>query len=370
MPGMRQCEFVSLFGGSEMPCCKFLHLVAVGTLAVIARAAITATTIAVALPIFSGLALGQSYPTKPIHLIVGYPPGGANDTVARLMAPWLSGRLGQPVVIENRPGAGNNIATEAVVRAPADGHTLLIVDAANAINATFYEKLNFNFIRDIAPVASIMDVPLVMEVNTSIPPKTVAEFIAYAKANPDKISMASAGNGHPTHVAGELFKKMTGTELIHVPYRGGAQALTDLLGGQVQVYFGLLPASIEYVRAGRLRALAVTTEKRSQALPNLPTVGEFVPGYEASSWFGVGAPKNTPTEIIEKLNKEINAFLADSKSKTRLADLGGTVVSLSPDDFGKLITEETEKWGNVIRDAKIKAGLPPVNTPQVVRAGR
>jgi tripartite-type tricarboxylate transporter receptor subunit TctC len=316
MPGMRRREFVSLFGGAAvavalppghsipaMPRRKSLHLIAGGTLPVLARAAIAAATIAAALPNFSGLARAQGYPTKPIHLIVGYPPGGANDTVARLMGPWLSARLGQPVVIENRPGAGNNIATETVVRAPADGHTLLIVDAANAINATFYEKLNFNFIRDIAPAASIMDVPLVMEVNTSIPPTTVAEFIAYAKANPDKISMASAGNGHPTHVAGELFKKMTGTELIHVPYRGGAQALTELLGGQVQVYFGLLPASIEYVRSGRLRALAVTTEKRSEALPNLPTVGDFVSGYEASSWFGVGAPKNTPAEIVDKLKR-------------------------------------------------------------------
>ena len=286
--------------------------------------------------------------------IVGFAAGGAPDILARLMGQWLSERLGQPFVIENRPGAGSNIATEAVVRAPPDGYTLLLVSPANAINATLYDKLNFNFIRDIAPVAGIIREPHVMVVNPSVPAKTVPEFIAYAKANPGKLNMASAGNGTAAHVAGELFKMMTGVDMVHVPYRGAAPALTDLLGGQVQVMFAAMPASIEYIRAGKLRALAVTTATRSEALPDIPTVGEFVPGYEASAWFGVGAPKNTPAEIIDKLNKEINAALADPKIKARLADLGGTVLPGSPADFGKLIADETEKWGKVIRAANIK----------------
>ena len=310
---------------------------------------------AAALPALSRVASAQTYPTRPVRIIVGYPPGGANDTVARLLGQWLAERLGQPFIIESRPGAGNNIATEFVVRAPADGYTLLLADSANAINATLYDKLNFDFIRDIAPVASIMDVPLVLEVNPSVQASTVPEFIAYAKANRGKINMASAGNGHPTHVSGELFKRMTGVEMVHVPYRGGAPAITDLIGGQVQAYFGLLPASIEYIKAGKLRALAVTTPTRAEALPAVPTVGEFVSGYEASSWFGIGAPKNTPAEIVNRLNKEINTAITDPKLKARLGELGGTILARTPSDFGKLIADDTEKWGKVIRAANIKA---------------
>jgi tripartite-type tricarboxylate transporter receptor subunit TctC len=309
---------------------------------------------AVTLPAFSRIAWTQSYPSRPVRWIVGFAPAGPADILARLIGQWLSERLGQPFVIENRPGAASNIATEAVVRAPADGYTLLMVGSPNAINATLYDKLNFNFIRDIAPVANIMRGPLVMVVNPSLPANTVPEFIAYAKAHPGKINMASGGNGSTPHVAGELFKMMTGVDMNHVPYRGAAPALTDLLAGQVQVYFANTPASIEHIRAGKLRALAVTTATRSDALPDLPTVGDFVPGYEASTWFGVGAPKATPAEIVEKLNKEINAGLADPKMKARLADLGGTVLAVSPADFGKLIADETEKWAKVIRTANIK----------------
>jgi len=290
-----------------------------------------------------------------VRWIVGFAPGGGNDIVARLMGQWLSERLGQPFIIDNRPGGGTNIATEAVVRAPADGYTLLMVGTTQAINATIYDKLNFNFIRDIAPVASIDRDALVMAVNPSVPARTVPEFIAYAKANPGKISMASAGIGSTGHMSGELFKMMTGVTTLHVPYRGAAPALTDLLAGQVQVGFVSLPSAIEYVRAGKLRALAVTTATRSPVLSDIPTVAEFVPGYESSFWTGVGAPKNTPAEIVDKLNKEINAVLADPKSKTRLADLGGTPLVGSPADFGKLIAEEIEKWGKVIRAANIKA---------------
>jgi len=290
-----------------------------------------------------------------VRWIVGFAPGGGNDIVARLMGQWLSERLGQPFIIDNRPGGGTNIATEAVVRAPADGYTLLMVGTTQAINATIYDKLNFNFIRDIAPVASIDRDALVMAVNPSVPARTVPEFIAYAKANPGKISMASAGIGSTGHMSGELFKMMTGVTTLHVPYRGIAPALNDLLGGQVQVTFASMPSAIEYVRAGNLRALAVTTATRSPVLPDIPTVAEFVPGYESSFWTGVGAPKNTPAEIVDKLNKEINAVLADPKSKTRLADLGGTPLVGSPADFGKLIAEEIEKWGKVIRAANIKA---------------
>jgi len=311
---------------------------------------------AAALPALSHAARAQTYPTRPVRWIVGTPPGGALDIVARLMGQWLTERFGQPFVIENRPGSGSNIATEAVVRAAPDGYTLLLVATANAINATLYDydRLSHNFIRDIAPVAGISREPNVMVVNPSFPAKTVPEFIAYAKANPGKINMASAGNGTSPHVSGELFKVMTGVNLIHVPYRGGAPALSDLLGGQVQVYFGILASSIEYVRTGKLRALAVTTASRSEALPDIPTIGEFVQSYEASAWNGVGVPRNTPVEIISKLNREINAGLADPKLKARLADAGGIPLALSPSDFAKLIADETEKWGKVIRAANIK----------------
>jgi tripartite-type tricarboxylate transporter receptor subunit TctC len=309
---------------------------------------------AAALPALSRVAWAQAYPARPVRLIVPLAPGGATDIVARLMGQWLSERLGQPFIIENRPGGGGNVGTEVVVRASPDGYTLLMVGQSNAINATLYEKLNFNFIRDIAPVAGIMAVPIVLVVNPSVPAKTVPELIAYAKANPRKLNMASPGNGTPNHVSGELFKMMTGVDMVHVPYRSGGPALTDLLGGQVQVMFPATVSSIEYIRDGRLRALAVTTATRSDALPDVPTVGEFVPGYEASGWFGIGAPKATPTEIVDRLNKEINAGLADPKIKERLADLGGTPLVGSPADFGRLIADETEKWGQVIRAANIK----------------
>ncbi len=310
---------------------------------------------AAALPAVSRFAWAQTYPTKPVRILVGFAPGGGVDIMARLIGQWLSERLGQPFVIENRPVAGTNITTQVVVSAPPDGYTLLLVNAANAINATFYGNLNFNFLRDIAPVAGIMRVPLVMVVNPSVPATTIPEFIAYAKANPGKINMASGGIGGPSHVSGELFNMMAGVSMVHVPYRGAGPALVDLLGGQVQVLFNSPPASIEYIKAGALRALAVTTATRAEALPDIPTVGEFVPGYEASQWYGVGVPKDTPTEIVDKLNKEINAGLADPKIKARLADLGGDVLVLSPADFGKYIADETEKWGNVIRALNIKA---------------
>jgi tripartite-type tricarboxylate transporter receptor subunit TctC len=309
---------------------------------------------AATLPAVSRIARAQTYPARPVRLIVGVAPGGVFDIFARLMGQWLSERLGQQFVIENRPGAGGNIGTEVVVKAPPDGYTLLLVSSSNAMSATLYEKLNFNFIRDIAPVASISRESLVMVVHPSFPAKTVPEFIAYAKANPGKINMASAGNGATNHVAGEMFKMMAGINMVHVPYRGGAPALTDLLGSQVQVYFSAVPSSIGYIRDSRLRALAVTTAMRSEALPDLPTVGEFVPGYEVSGWFGIGAPKNTPGEIIGKLNKEINAALASPVTKARFADLGGVVFPTSPAEFGKFIADETEKWGKVIRAANIK----------------
>jgi tripartite-type tricarboxylate transporter receptor subunit TctC len=290
-----------------------------------------------------------------VRIIVGFAAGGSSDILARLMGQWLSERIGQPFIIENRPGAATNIATEAVVRAPADGTTLLLIAPSSAINATLYDKLYFNFIRDIAPVAGIISAPNVMVVNPSVPAKTVPELIAYAKANPGKITMASAGVGSDGHLVGELFKMMAGIDMVHVPYRGGGPALTDLIAGQVQVYFAGTAPSIEYIRAGRLRALAVTAATRSEALPDIPTVGEFVPGYEASYWAGIGAPKATPAEIVERLNKEINAGLADPKMKARLADLGGTVFPGSPAEFGKLIADETEKWAKVIKFAGIKA---------------
>jgi tripartite-type tricarboxylate transporter receptor subunit TctC len=310
---------------------------------------------AVAFPIMSRVASALDYPSRPIRLIVGFPAGGPTDITARVMAQWLSERLGQQIVIENRAGAGSNLAVEAAINAPPDGYTLLLVGATNAINATLYEKLNFNFIRDVAPVAGIIRVPLIMEIHPSVPAKTVAEFIAYAKANPGKVNMGSGGIGTTLHVSGELFKMMTGVDMLHVPYRGAGPMLTDLLGGQVQVGFDPMPSSIGYVKAGQLRPLAVTTATRSEALPDVPSVGDFVPGYEASTWYGVGVPKNTPADVIDKLNKEINAALADPNMKARLADLGGTALAGSPADFGKFIADETEKWAKVIRAANIKA---------------
>jgi tripartite-type tricarboxylate transporter receptor subunit TctC len=304
---------------------------------------------AIALPAVPRLAAAQTYPARPVRWVVGFPPAGIADILPRLIGQWLSERLGQPFVVENRPGAGSNIAAEAVLKGPADGYTLLMVTSANTINATLYEKLNFDIIRDVAPVASLVRVPLVMEVNASVPAKTVPEFIAYAKANSGKLSMASGGNGTTLHVSGELFKMMTGVDMVHVPYRGGGAALADLIGGQVQVMFDNLPTSIETIRAGKLRPLAVTTSVRSDVLPDVPTVAEFVTGYEASTMLGVGAPKNTPPEIIDKLNKEINAALADPKIKSRLAELGAPVLVGSPADFGKLIVEETEKWAKVVK---------------------
>jgi tripartite-type tricarboxylate transporter receptor subunit TctC len=310
---------------------------------------------AAALPAVSRIARAQTYPTRPVHIIVGGPPGGTLDIVARVMGQWLSERLGQPFVVDNRPGgAGNNVATEAVVRARPDGYTFLLIAISNALNTTLFESLNTNFLRDIAPVSGIVRVPLVMEVNQSVPARTVPEFIAYAKANSGKVNMASAGNGTSPQLAGELFKLMTGVELTHVPYRGSPSALTDMLGGQIQVMFDLMPSSIELIRAGKLRALAVTTATRSQALPDIPTVGEFVPGYEASTWQGLGAPKGTPLEIIDKLNQEINAGLADPKIKARFADIGAAPFIGSPGDFGKFMAEETEKWAKVIKFANIK----------------
>jgi tripartite-type tricarboxylate transporter receptor subunit TctC len=284
-----------------------------------------------------------------VRLIAPAPPGGPIDISARLIGQWLSERLGQPFTIENRPGAGVNMGTEAAVRAPADGYTLVLVSAGNAINATLYEKLSYNFIRDIAPVAGFYRVPMIMEVNPSVPAKTVPEFIAYAKANPGKLNMGSAGIGSPQHVAGELFKMMTGVDMVHVPYRGVGPALTDLLGGQMQVMFDSPPASIEHIRAGTLRALGVTAATPLEVLPDTPIVGNFVPGFEASAWYGVGVPKDAPAEIIVKLNKEINAALADLSMKRRLADMGGTALAGSPADFGKFIFEESEKWGKVVK---------------------
>ena len=307
-----------------------------------------------ALPAVSGIATAQTYPTRPVRLIVPFAPAGTTDILARLIGQWLSERLGQQFVIENRPGASTIIGTEAVVRAPPDGYTLLLVDTTNAINATLYERLNFNFIHDIAPVAGIIRLPLVMVVNPSVPAKTVPEFIAYAKVNPGKINLGSPGIGTPPHVAGELFKMMARVEMVHVPYRGGGPVMTDLLGGQVQVFFGSTSLTIEQIRAGKLRPLAVTSATRWEGLPDIPTVNDFVSGYEASAVFGLGAPRNTPTGIIDTLNKEINAALADPKMKARLADLGGDVLALSPADFGKLIADEMEKWGKLIRALNIK----------------
>ena len=308
---------------------------------------------AAALPALSRIARAQSYPTRPVRVIEGFGGGGSPDIHARLMSQWLSERLGQPFVVENRIGAGGNIATEAVVRAAPDGYTLLVCLSANAINATLYKNLNFNFIRDIAPVADLIRVPLVMVVTPSLPAKSVAEFIAYAKANPGTINMASSGNGTPLHVAGELFKMMTGINMVHVPYRGIAPAISDLLSARVQVMFATLPSIVGYVSGGQLRALAVTTATRSPTLPDIPAVAEFVPGFEAVSWVGIGAPKDTPGEIVDKLNKEINGGLADRQIQSRLAELGSIPAPETPAAFGKFIAEETEKWGKVVRAADI-----------------
>jgi len=310
---------------------------------------------AIALPAAARLAWAETYPARPVHIIVGFAAGGPNDISARLIAQWLSERLGQQFIVENRPGAGGNVATELVVRAPADGYTLLLVPAPAAINATLYDNLNFNFIRDVAPVAGILRVPEVMVVNPAVPANTVPEFIAYAKANPGKINMASAGNGTVPHVAGELFKFMTGVDLVRVGYRGGGPALVDLMGGQVQVMFEPTLSTIGYIRAGKLRALAVTSATRSAALPDVPTVGEYVPGYEATAWFGIGAPRNTPPDIVAKLNGEINAGLADAKIEERLADMGGEPMPMSSAEFAQFIADETQKWGKVVRAAGIKA---------------
>jgi tripartite-type tricarboxylate transporter receptor subunit TctC len=323
----------------KLPRREFLHLFAT----------------AIALPAAARLAWAETYPARPVHIIVGFAAGGPNDISARLIAQWLSERLGQQFIVENRPGAGGNVATELVVRAPADGYTLLLVPAPAAINATLYDNLNFNFIRDVAPVAGILRVPEVMVVNPAVPANTVPEFIAYAKANPGKINIASAGNGTVPHVAGELFKFMTGVDLVRVGYRGGGPALVDLMGGQVQVMFEPTLSTIGYIRAGKLRALAVTSATRSAALPDVPTVGEYVPGYEATAWFGIGAPRNTPPDIVAKLNGEINAGLADAKIKERLADMGGEPMPMSSAEFAQFIADETQKWGKVVRAAGIKA---------------
>jgi tripartite-type tricarboxylate transporter receptor subunit TctC len=328
-------------GATKLPRRQFLHLAAG----------------AAALPAVSRIAWAQAYPTRPVRIIVGFPAGGASDLIARLMGQWLSDRLGQQFIVENRSGATTNIATEAVVNSPPDGYTLLLCTGTNAINATFFDNLNFNFIRDIVPVASIVDAPIVMEVHPSVPARTVAEFIAYAKANPGKLNMGSSGTGTGPHVAGELFKMMTGVDMIHVPYRGSAPAVADLLGGQVQVMFDVLAASIEQIRSGKLRALAVATTTRLEALPEVPIMGDFLPGYVAGAWQGLGAPKNTPTEIVDRLNKEINAALADAKIKARLADFALTPLPGSPAEFRKLIAEDTERWAKVVKFSGAKPGI-------------
>jgi tripartite-type tricarboxylate transporter receptor subunit TctC len=308
-----------------------------------------------ALSATSGIARAQTYPVKPVRIIAGYPAGGTTDILARLIGQWLSERLGQQFIVENRPGAGGTIAVDSVVRAPPDGYTLLLTATNDAFNEYLYPDLRYDYIRDIAPVATISLIPIVMEVNPSVPITTVPEFVAYAKANPGKLNMGSGGIGTPDHLAGELFKTMAGVNMVHVPYRGAAPAVVDLIAGQVQVMFGTMPASIEQIRAGKLRALAITTATRSEALPDIPTVSEFVPGYEASTWYGVGAPQNTSAEVINSLNKEINAALTDPKVIARLSNLGTTTLALSPHDFGKLIADDTEKWRKVIRAANIKA---------------
>jgi tripartite-type tricarboxylate transporter receptor subunit TctC len=322
----------------KLPRRKFLHFAAA----------------AAALPAASRIALAQSYPTRPVHIIVGFAAGGGVDITARLIGQWLSERLGQSFVIENRPGAGGNIGTETVVKAPPDGYTLLLATVPNAVNTTLYEKLNFSFSRDIAPVSGIIRVPQVILVHPSVPARSVPEFIGHVKANPGKVNMASAGNGTAPHMAGELFNAMAGTNMVHVAYRGQGPALTDLLGGQVQVLFATTPGTTDFIRTGKLAALAVTTASRAEVLPDLPTVGDFVPGYEASQWYGIGAPRNTPAEIIDRLNREINAALTDPRMKARFADIGGEVLAGSPAAFGKLIADETEKWAKVVKFAGLK----------------
>jgi tripartite-type tricarboxylate transporter receptor subunit TctC len=309
---------------------------------------------AAALPSLSNRARAETYPARPVHIIVGFPPGAASDINARLIGEWLSQRLGQQFIIDNRPGAGSNVGTEAAVHAPADGYTLLLVTPPNAINASLYDNLNYNFLRDTAPVASIMRTPMVMEVNAALPVNTVAEFIAYAKANPGKINFASSGNGTGSHVAAELFRFMTGVDIVHVPYRGPAQALTDLIGGRVQVMFDVLTSSIAHIRAGEVRAIAVTTAARSAALPDIPTIADTVPGYESSGWAGVGAPINTPAEIVRLLNVAIGEGLADPKVMTSLATLGAAPMTMSPAEFGKFLADETSKWAKVVKFANIK----------------
>ncbi|MCI4431954.1 MAG: tripartite tricarboxylate transporter substrate binding protein [Burkholderiales bacterium] len=296
----------------------------------------------------SAPALAADYPTKPVKWVVPYPPAGTTDVLARIVAAWLTEKMGQPFVIENKPGAGNNIGVEAVVNAPADGYTMLLVNPANGINATLYKNLNYNFMRDILPVAGLVRTPNVMEVTSSFPAKTVQEFIDYCKANPGKINMASSGSGTSVHLSGELFKSMTGCNMVHVPYKGAGPALTDLIGGQVDVLFDNLPSSINHIKGGRIRALAVTSEQREPALPHLPTVGETVPGYEATAWFGIGMPKGTPRDVIDKVNAEVNRALADPKMRERLAELGGKSIGGTPEDFGKVIAAETAKWASVV----------------------
>ena len=318
------------------------------------RQFLTLAGAAVAMPAVARSARAQAYPTRPVRIVIGYPPGGSADITARLMAQWLTERLGQSFIVESRPGGGTNIATETVINAPADGYTLLLVAPANAINATLYEKLNHNYLRDTAQVSGLIRFPNVIVVNPSVPATTVPELIAYLKANPGKVNMASSGNGSTIHMSGELFKMMTGTDMIHVPYRGGALALTDLIGGQVQVMFDNVPTAAEFIKSGKLRGLAVTSTTRSDILPELPTVADTVPGYEASAWYGLGAPKNTPAEIIGRLNREVAAILADPKAQARFAELGAILLPGSPAEFGKLVADETEKWGKVVKFAGAK----------------
>jgi tripartite-type tricarboxylate transporter receptor subunit TctC len=322
----------------DVPRRKFLH-VAAG---------------AAAFPAISSMTWAQTYPSRSVRLIVPFPPGGPNDVFARLIGQWLSERLGQPFIIDHRPGAGGNIGTEVVVKAAPDGYTLLLINSNHTVNATLYDKLNYNFIRDIVPIVAIIRLPLVLVLNPLLPAKTLLEFIAHAKANPGKLNYASVGNGSTPHVAGELFKMMTGIDIVHVPYRGAVQALTDLISGQVQAMFIVPGVVTEHIKAGKLCGVAVTAATRSDVLPDLPTVGSIVAGYDATTWFGIGAPKNMPYEIVDKLNKEINAALANPKIKAQLADLGGTALTLSPTEFAKLIADDTEKWGKVIRAANIK----------------
>jgi tripartite-type tricarboxylate transporter receptor subunit TctC len=322
----------------DVPRRKFLH-VAAG---------------AAAFPAISSMTWAQTYPSRSVRLIVPFPPGGPNDVFARLIGQWLHERLGQPIIIDNRPGAGGNIGTEVVVKAAPDGYTLLLINSNHTVNATLYDKLNYNFIRDIAPVAAIIQLPLVLVLNPLLPAKTLLEFTAHAKANPGKLNYASVGNGSTPHVAGELFKMMTGIDMVHVPYRGAVQALTDLISGQVQAMFIVPGVVTEHIKAGKLRAVAVTAATRSDMLPDLPTMNSIVTGYDATTWFGIGAPKDMPSEIVDKLNKEINVALANPKINAQLADLGGTSLTLSPAEFGKLIADDTEKWGKVIRAANIK----------------